>query len=74
MNQNQQATPRHLAKISEAEKEKRRFIIENAIHSQRLEGGDVSKDVQDNLDLYATGLMDLETVEKRALAHYKRNF
>ncbi|QDH14946.1 hypothetical protein E3E11_02680 [Oecophyllibacter saccharovorans] len=53
--------------LTPEEKAFRHKCVDQAIHSQRLEGGDVSEDVQADLRLYAEGHLTFEEGLKRAL-------
>jgi len=54
--------------ISDQEKTRRLFDVNNALASQRLEGLEVDEATTADLLAYAFGEMDLKTARQRALA------
>jgi hypothetical protein len=56
--------------ISPEEQAKRRHIAEQAAHNNRLEGQESSPEFKVNQELWVTGEISLEELQKRTFARY----
>lgn len=56
--------------ISPEEEAKRRYIAEQAAHSNRLEGQESSPEFKADQELWVTGEISLEELQKRTFARY----